>query len=136
MAASFETKLSVGGQTHTLNQCTYRFFQPVDHMGRAKAGVRSGLIRVTILGNNHDTLSHWAIDPFKMFDGSILHKDLINGTMKTVDFKKAYCVSYQEILIPNTSSIAYEFHLGISAGQIDYNGVMHDNQWSDLRLSY
>lgn len=136
MAASFETILDIGGKKHTLNRCSYRFFQPTDHMGRAKAGVRSGLIEFAILGNNHDTLTHWAIDPFKMFDGKITHKDLINGTMKTVEFYKAYCVSYQETLIPSTSSIAYEFELGISAAQIKYNDVLHDNQWSDLKLSY
>ncbi|MBO0933312.1 type VI secretion system tube protein TssD [Fibrella aquatilis] len=136
MAAGISAKMTVGGTDYLLNTCTYQFYQPTDHLGRAKAGVRSGLIEITILGNNHDTLTTWAINPFKMFDGDITHLDNDKKTMKTVSFKKAYCVSYRETLIPNSAGIAYQFELGISAAMITYNGVEHDNQWSHLKDTY
>ncbi len=136
MAASIKTTMTVGGHTYLLSSCTYNLRQPIDHLGRASAGVRSGLIEISILGNDQNTLQQWAIDPLKMFDGEIRYVSDENTTFKTLTFNQAYCVSYQETLVPGSGSIAYEFELGISAAQLIVNGILHDNQWSDLKDTY
>jgi hypothetical protein len=136
MAASIKSILTIGGQNYLLNTCTYSFNQSVDNLGRARAGVRSGLVEFTILGNEEAVIQHWAIDPKKMYDGEIVFFDIDNRQFKKLEFKKAYCVHYVETFVPSGGSISYQFEVGLTASQLIINGIMHDNQWSNLKDTY
>lgn len=136
MAASFSSDFIVGGKTFTVLTCDYSLSQPTDPRGRPSAGVRGGLIRVTLTGNDYAVLTNWAVDPFKALDGEIRFRNMDGGTMKVVKFKQTYCVSYREIFTPHDGvTAAYSFDLGLTAAKLFIGVTMHDNQWLDWKRS-
>lgn len=132
MAASYSAEFVVSGKVFTVLTCEYSLSQPTDSRGRASAGVRSGLIRISIVGTDYGVLTEWAINPKKSMSGNFIFRDLMGGTFKTLSFEKGYCVSYREIFTPHDGvAAAYTFDLGITAAKMYMNGVLHDNQWLD-----
>ncbi len=142
MAASFEAFLHLDGisrlkqaASYRVLTCEYHFSQPTDPRGRPSAGVRSGLIRVSLVGNNYVPLTEWAIQPNKWYNGKLSFKDRKDGTLKVLDFEHCYCVSYREIFTPHDGiDSAYTFDLGLTAAKMHLNGMLHDNQWLDWRF--
>lgn len=136
MAASFSADLLVSGKTFTVLTCEYTLSQPTDPRGRPSAGVRSGLLRITIVGTDYAVLTEWAINPRKALDGWLTFYDTKGATLKTLSFEKGYCVSYREIFTPHEGAMAaYTFDIGITASKINLNGTLHDNQWLDWMAS-
>ncbi len=136
MAASFSADLLVSGKTFTVLTCEYSLSQPTDPRGRPSAGVRSGLLRISIVGTDYAVLTEWAINPKKALDGKVSFHDDKGGTLKTLSFEKGYCVSYREIFTPHEGvTAAYTFDIGITAAKILLNGTLHDNQWLDWQVS-
>lgn len=136
MAASYSADFIVSTKTFTVLTCEYTLSQPTDPRGRASAGVRSGLIRISLVGTDYAVLTEWAIDPRKAHDGVVLFRDAKGGTLKTLKFDKGYCVSYREIFTPHEGvTSAYTFDIGITAAKIHLNGTLHDNQWLDWKTA-
>jgi hypothetical protein len=134
MAASFASTFHIPGMDPmTLMTCHYHFNQPDDVKGRPKAGVRSGLIKVTLLGSDNGTLASWGIDPEKAVDGHIVFKDMNGGTLKTLYFKETYCVEYREQFVSGATNAAYSFELALTARRMNLNNADHDNQWLDWK---
>lgn len=135
MAASFESTFHIPGMDPmTLMHCRYQFNQTEDVKGRPKAGVRSGLIRVSLLGTDNGTLASWGIDPKKALNGQIIFKDLNGGTLKTLDFVDTYCVYYREVFVSGAADAAFSIDLGLTARRLTIDGQDHDNLWSDWRV--
>lgn len=136
MAASFYAELIVSGTSFKILTCDYQMSQPTDPRGRPTAGVRSGLLRVSLMGANYQVLTHWAINPFKAHDGEIAFKDQSGKLFKSLKFTQGYCVSYREYFTPfNGEAVAYSFDLGITAATITLLGdALHDNQWLDWKF--
>lgn len=136
MPASFVAEFRVADASYTILTCDYQMSQPTDPRGRPTAGVRSGLLRVSLMGANYQVLTHWAINPFKAHDGEIVFKDRSGKTLKTLTFKQGYCVSYREIFMPfDGEAVAYSFDLGITAAKITLLGdALHDSQWLDWKF--
>ena len=136
MAASFSAEFFVSDARFTVITCDYQLSQPTDPRGRPTAGVRSGLLRISLMGANYQALTYWAIDPFTAYDGEIIFKDIVGKTFKTLTFKQGYCVSYREVFTPhNGEAVAYSFDLGITAAKVTLLGdTLHDNQWLDWKF--
>lgn len=136
MAASFSADFIVANKTFTVLTCEYSLSQPTDPRGRPSAGVRSGLIRISIVGTDYTVLTEWAINPDKYHEGYVYFRNDIGGTLKTLRFEKGYCVSYREIFTPHEGvTAAYTFDIGITAAKIHLNGTLHDNQWLDWKTA-
>ena len=136
MAASYSADFIVSNKTFTVLTCEYTLSQPTDPRGRASAGVRSGLIRVSLVGTDYAVLTEWAINPKKYLDGEVFFRDDKGARLKALIFKKGYCVSYREIFTPHEGvTAAYTFDIGITAPIIFLNGTLHDNQWLDWQTS-
>ena len=135
MAASFAADFYVGSAPpFRVLTCEYHLTQPTDPKGRPSAGVRSGLIRISLVGNDFATLTRWAIEPDLAYNGKIVFRDITLQTLKTLTFEQCYCVSYREIFTPHDGiDSAYTFDLGLTAAKMELNGMQHDNQWLDWR---
>ena len=132
MAASYSADFTISNKTFIVLTCEYTLSQPTDARGRASAGVRSGLIRISLVGTDYAILTEWAINPRKFYDGVVLFRDGKGGKLKTLEFEKGYCVSYREIFTPHDGvTSAYTFDIGITAAKIRLNDTLHDNQWLD-----
>lgn len=134
MPASFSAEFHVSGRRFIVVTCEYQLSQPTDPRGRPTAGVRGGLIRLTVVGNTYQVLTNWAVDPFKALDGKIVFRNMDGAVFKTLSFEQAYCVSYREIFTPHDGlAAAYTFDLGLTAAKVSLNGTLHDNQWLDWK---
>ncbi len=134
MAGSFKAKFFakvVQPEGVDVIKAKVSFRQPVDVKGRPKAGVRSDIIYLTLLGNDLAALTNWAMDPMKAIGGRIEYVDLVGGTMRTVTFKDGYCVHYKENMVTSDDVAAYQFEIGITAREISMDGTLHDNLWSN-----
>ncbi|MEZ0539644.1 type VI secretion system tube protein TssD [Fibrella arboris] len=136
MASSFRSEFSVDGLENplTLIDSSINFNQSVDRKGRASAGVRSGLLEVSILGNDRGVLTNWASDPLAIKNGWIIYRDQKGGTLQRVEFKDAYCVRYHETFRVGDATAAYSIQLGMTARQIIIDGYVHDNMWMDWKM--
>lgn len=136
MAASFYAEFVVSGTPFKILTCDYQMSQPTDPKGRPIAGVRSGLLRVSLRGENYQLLTHWAISPFKSHDGEIVFRDDDGKIFKTLKFTQGYCVSYREYFTPyEGEAVAYSFDLGITAATMTILGdTFQDNQWLDWKF--
>ncbi|WP_288427508.1 type VI secretion system tube protein TssD [uncultured Spirosoma sp.] len=136
MAASFAADLLISGKTFTVLTCEYTLSQPTDPRGRPSAGVRSGLLRISLVGSDYAVLTEWAINPRKALNGQITFRNMGGQTLKTLSFEKGYCVSYREIFTPHEGvTAAYTFDIGITAAKVLLNGTLHDNQWLDWHVA-
>ena len=136
MASSFRSEFRVDGLENalTLMNSSINFNQSTDQKGRASAGVRSGLIQVSILGDDRGVLTSWASNPEALKSGTILYRDDNGGTLQQVDFKDAYCVQYHESFQVGDGAAAYKISLGMTARQIIIDGNLHDNMWMDWKM--
>ncbi len=134
MAASFASEFHLSNcPVLVVMRCHYNFHQPTDVKGRPKAGVRSGLIRITLLGDDNGALTNWAADPMKALKGHIVFKDINGGTLRTLYFEDTYCVDYAETHAPGNTEAAYVFELGLTARRIAIDNTKHDNMWLDWK---
>lgn len=133
--ASFLAKFSTSQIKEPLivQTCTYHFKQPIDHKGRPSAGVRSALIKLTLLGEDRGALTQWAIDPLKAVSGKIVYLDLDGSTFRTVTFQDAYLVRYYEVFTPGSTVSAYRFDIGLTARRMAIDDTEHDNMWLDWK---
>lgn len=132
MAAAIESTFHIPGMNPMrLMHCHYEFVQPDDLKGRPKAGVRSGFIRLSLLGADNGALCSWGVDPLKALDGHIIFKDLEGRTLKTLFFYDTYCVRYKEVFIAGGDTAAYTFDLSLTARRINLDNKLHDNNWLD-----
>lgn len=117
MASSFLSEFSVDGLENalTLIDSAINFNQSTDRKGRASAGVRSGLIQVSILGNDQGVLANWASDSLAVKNGWMVYRDQKGGTLQRVEFKDAYCVQYHETFRVGDATAAYSIQLGMTA---------------------
>ncbi len=133
MAASIASEFYIDGMPgHLLLQsCDYRFTQPTDVKGRPATGVRSGLINVVLLGDDHAVLTNWAAAYLKDKNGRIVFKDIDGLELKTLHFYDAHCVRYSESFGTGSSVAAYRFSIGISARLLQLDSHLHDNLWTN-----
>lgn len=138
MASAFKSEFSVSGLSSALElkNSNLTFSQSIDRRGRADSGVRSGLLRVSVLGSDEGVLANWAADPTSAKSGYMVYRDPNGGTLQRIEFKDAYCVTYHEVFqvgSENTDS-SYIIHLGLTSRQLIVDGNVHDNLWLDWNM--
>ena len=109
--------------------CNFSFGQATDDKGRPASAVHGGNISLTIVASDDDALLGWMIDPYKKQDGSIsFNKIDQDSTLKEVQFKEGYCVSYAEAFNANSNN-AMTATLSISAREITMGNATHSTKW-------
>jgi len=122
-----------------VQKCFYELRRSVDQKGRPSSITQGGIITVEIVSSETDTsLADWMVNSYKEADGSIRFVDDKEGTLKTVEFKKARCVGYSErfdktpdLSQPDKPSMTLT--LTISAEKITISDAEHDNNWDDKK---
>ena len=128
--SSFKATLTVNSKDFDVISCVYSFGQATDEKGRPASDVKGGNISLQIVATDDDTMIEWMVDPYKKQDGSIAFKKIDqDSTLKTVQFKDAYCVGFSESFNAN-SAAAMTATLNLSAGSITIGNATLDNKWS------
>lgn len=127
--SSFAATFKVNGKEYEVLNCNFSFGQATDDKGRPASAVQSGNISVTIVASDDDGLMGWMIDPYKKQDGSIsFNKIDQDSTLKELQFKEGYCVSYSESF-NSSSNHAMTVTLSISAREITMGNATHTVKW-------
>jgi hypothetical protein len=112
--------------------CSYDLRQETDMEGQPSAVTRGGKIHVKVksLNEGNTQFLEWMCDPFLSKGGelSFLKRDGTN--MKTLKFKDAYLVEYEEIYDSLDDNSQYELFT-ISAKEIEMSGINHKNKWTE-----
>lgn len=127
--SSFAATFKVNGKEYEVLTCNFSFGQATDDKGRPASAVHGGHISLTIVASDDDSLLGWMIDPYKKQDGAIVFNKIDqDSTLKEVQFKEGYCVSYSEAFNANSNN-AMTATLSISAREITMGNATHATKW-------
>ncbi len=110
-----------GGENWRIVHMDYNFFQPVDRFGLPSGSPDGGSINFTVESSSGDiTLIRWMLARQTMTDGGAYFFDRNGRSVRTVQFRGAYCVYYKEIFDAfDNNFMRIEFK--ISCGEISVN---------------
>jgi len=107
----------------------YEFSQPLDHAMRPKGKVQPGLITMEVESDNKTGFAQWMLSDTMQHSGEIVFSKRDSGaSLKTVNFKDAYCIYYKEIFTANDDQ-PMRILLKISANEVNINSVKIENAW-------
>jgi len=119
-------------QIHTFSM---KFDQPTDMDGQVTGIVRGGKItmRMKALNSGNTDLVNWMCDSDQAHNGKIIFLNTTNGVkMKTLEFKDAFCVGYEEYWEDDIFNpiIAHWEEITISCRQITVAPMEFKNEWN------
>ena len=127
--SSFKGTLKVNGKEFEVISLDYSFNQKTDEKGRPASDVRKGLITISIVGSDDDSLLGWMIDPYKKTNGSVtLEKIDQASTLKELKFEDGYCVAFDEKFGSNDNE-PLMITLSISARKVTVGNATHEDKW-------
>ena len=117
-----------GNEGIALLSCSYGFTQEIDQRGLPRSEVRGGVIRMAFRSMDDQELMHWMISSVSDKSGKITFSgEETEKVFKTLEFKDARCISYQETFERDSEMI---IEITISAREVSISGVTHTNMWS------
>lgn len=126
---SFKVKLKVAGKEFNVLAHSYQLKQETDPTGRPSSITRGGKIEVTVEATGDTGFAEWMMENWERKDGSIVYiKRDNNATLKELNFKEAYMVTYQERFEATDKQPVTETFV-LSAKEIAIGGATHINEW-------
>ncbi|MDL2296396.1 hypothetical protein LJC68_00210 [Bacteroidales bacterium OttesenSCG-928-B11] len=107
----------------------YSFEQATDQEGQMSGIPRGGkiTIRCKAYNDGNPDLLKWMLSPYLHKDGEIIFNDTIKGEkMKSIAFKKGYCVNFTESWEDNEG---HTEEIEISCQEIACGPVKFENAW-------
>lgn len=111
----------------------YSFSQETDIEGQPAAVVRGGKITFKVKSTNDGNieLMEWMCDPYAYKSGKIEFLKRDGTNMKTLEFKDAILVNYEEDFDALDNNSQFEI-CTISAKSIEMGSAMHENRWTEV----
>jgi len=110
-----------------LLNCEYNFNQDCDQNGLPSSKVRGGTINLSFESIEDSEIIQWMISEDADKDGKIVFQgDNNTKPFKTLEFEDARLISYSDCFVDKSQMITT---LLISARQITFSGIKHDNTW-------
>ena len=137
MASVIKVLFNVAGQESEVIGLSYSLDQNVDNIGQPAGEVRGGQIEVTLGTNGTESRFGWMVASDMKQDGDIKFIDATGQTLKTLEFKDAYCVGYTESYDAFTGDAAGGVNikesakeiLTLSCRELVVGGEVHENSW-------
>jgi len=135
MATPVTAKLLVEGfEDREVIYVQYQFNQQIDVEGQPTGTTRGGVINLKVKSTDsgNTELLEWTCNSYLEKGGKITWPNRIGGTMKTLEFANAYCVSYEEVYDDSNKDRMYE-SITITCRQLTVSGkgfVEYDNHWA------
>ena len=114
----------------------YQFNQQIDVEGQPTGTTRGGVINLKVKSTDSGNIEllDWTCDSYKSVDnGKITWPNKMGGIMKTLEFRDAYCVSYEEVYDDANRERMYE-SITITCRQLSVvtgkGSVEYDNHWA------
>lgn len=127
---AFKAKFLVNGIEYNVKHYHYSGTQPTDSSNKPAAIPIQWYIELTVEASNDSFLYHWFTEPEVSHDGKLVfYNNDIGAAMRTTEFKKRYCVDYDEDF-SDTGGQPMIIDIAISAGEVDINGIGHKKPWA------
>ncbi len=131
---SFKAKLSLGGKTFDVLECSYSFSRSVDAKGRPSSGVYGGAVNLTVESTDDTSILEAMLNnQYKALKGTVtFQKRDEDAKMKELTFTDGYIVSYSESLnVIGSQPMTISFT--ISARELKVGNADHINEWPDKK---
>lgn len=129
--ATTPVKIEIDGyKAREVYMVTYEFEKATDVEGQMSGIARGGKIHLIVkaLNDGNPDLMAWMIDKNLAKDGVITFLETKNNTtMKTIAFKTAYCVAYEERW---EDKVGHVEEFTITCRQIEFGNVTYTNDWA------
>lgn len=123
---------SSGSEGIPLLTCNFSFSQEIDDRGLPKSGVRGGVINLSFESMDDEDIVWWMISKNADKDGKITFAgEEGEKVFKTLEFKDARCVAYQESFVRDVEMIQ---EITISAREIIVSGATFSNSWTKYNV--
>jgi len=140
MAAVIKVLFKCAGQDSEVTDLSYSFDQNIDNIGQPAGEVRGGIINVSLMSAKSEMRFGWMVASDVKKDGTIEFIDSQGQTLKTLEFKEAYCVGYTEDFKAFDGQAAggvtvkdgAKEHLTLSCKTISVAGETHENTWETI----
>lgn len=122
--------LTIDSKRFSVLRMKLSFFQPMDVNGKPHANPGGGLITLELESSkdSHSFLG-WVVSPVATKDGEIVYSERDGeALMKKIEFKKAYCVAYDENFDAMGSS-PMTIHITISSKELSCHSVEINKEW-------
>lgn len=128
---SFLSQLTIDDDTMNVLKCSFSFEQGADYNGRPSQKPRGGQVSILLESTNKTDFLDWMISPNMTKDGEIIFYKRDNmSSLKTIVFKEAYCLSYNEDF-DAVSDDPLRTQVVISAKEIKVKDTTFVNNWPD-----
>jgi Hemolysin coregulated protein Hcp (TssD) len=126
---SFKVKLKVNGKEYNVLAHSYQLKQETDATGRPSSITRAGKVEITVESTGDTSFIEWMASSWERKDGSIVYiKRDTNATLKELNFKEAYMVSYQE-RFDSTDKQPVTETFTLSCKVFEMGNMRHENEW-------
>ena len=125
--------LSLDGQDKKFDaiSCTFYFNQGLLADGKPNGNVSGGTVQLAVFCTKDKVISEWLADSNKTYDGKVIIHEPNNSdqTMKTLEFKKGYCIHLAESYSTGPSGTQ---SFTIAADEITLEGTaIIQNHWDN-----
>lgn len=126
---SFLAKFTVDNEKMNVLEYHLGMNQNTDHSGKPSSDPMGGQIKLVVELSKSTLLYEWMASPSQMKDGSVkfFRRDGMSR-LRELEFKKAYCVSYNEMFLANDDAPLCAEIL-ITAKEISINGSSFQKNW-------
>lgn len=126
---SFLAKLNLDGEEFVVLKCHFKVNQATDHNGMPSSQPVGGKIQLVIESNVKLDFFDWSISSNATKDGEIVFYKRDNiSSLKSVQFKEAYCTEYIEDF-DAVDSQPLRTTITISAREVTMRGTTLNNNW-------
>lgn len=127
---AFKAKVFIDGTDYTVVEYNLSGLQNTDQTQKPASIPMVEHIALSVEANSNVQIWHWFVSPEIQYSGKIVfYQDTdMASPMRTVTFKKAYCVDYDESY-KNSGNALMLIDFVITAAEIDINGVPYKKRW-------
>ena len=94
---SFLAKFEIDDISYNILEYDIRIEKGIDHNGKPATNAKGGEIRLVVETDMKDHFSDWVVSATQVKDGKLIfYKRDGMSRMKSVSFKKGYCIRYKE----------------------------------------
>ena len=123
--------LVVDGKEYKLKTFGTVLGQEIDRKGEPNSMVQGGLLYLSLDDLPDDTLNKWALTSgsggYK--NGEIQFRRSSSNMPLRIEFEEARCVEYEKTFGSKSGSSGVLVLITISAKELHFNGILHDNRW-------
>lgn len=116
---AFDATLTVDGTDYPIHWMLLRVIRNEDQRGKPASRPDWGVV-ISLPAMDDSTIKHWMIDPHMQKDGKItLNRIDEAATFKEIEFKKAFCVWYQDKFYADVDYLTTV--INIIGGEVTFN---------------